>query len=84
MSEELDKVRRYTNGGGFRDMKGGALDISKPGQEILEQNSILIHEGNIEARLTFGLPGHGNNDGPSNPMRALVHMIYSNRSNHCK
>lgn len=60
LSEELDKARRYTHGGGgYRDLKGGGMEISRPGQEILEQNSILIHEGNIEARLTFSLPAQG-------------------------
>ncbi|CDH52350.1 abc transporter atpase [Lichtheimia corymbifera JMRC:FSU:9682] len=75
MSEELDKVRRYTNGGGFHDMKGGAIEISKPGQEILEQNSILIHEGNIEARLTFGLPGRGRTIASERAIEMLVHKL---------
>ncbi|KAI7877476.1 ABC transporter, ATPase [Lichtheimia hyalospora FSU 10163] len=75
LSEELDNVRRYTRGGGFHDLKGGAMEIAKPGQEILEQNSILIHEGNIEARLTFSLPARGRTIASERAIEMLGHKL---------
>ena len=37
----------------------GLITIEKPGQEILERNSVIVNESFVEARFTAGLPAHG-------------------------
>jgi predicted ABC-class ATPase len=49
-----DRVRTGRGSG-----KSGLITIDRPGQEILERTSVLVHEGAIEARLSVGLPANG-------------------------
>ncbi|KAI9274704.1 hypothetical protein BDA99DRAFT_458347 [Phascolomyces articulosus] len=43
----------------WHDVKGGNFEMTHPGQQILERNSIIICDGTIEARFTFNLPARG-------------------------
>lgn len=49
-----DRVRMKRGSG-----KSCLISVDRPGQEILERTSVLVHEGAIEARLSLGLPAHG-------------------------
>lgn len=42
--------------GGRGDGKSGEMLIASYGQEVLERNAVLIHDGNIELRMQIGLP----------------------------
>ncbi|MDH5592378.1 MAG: ABC-ATPase domain-containing protein, partial [Gammaproteobacteria bacterium] len=42
--------------GGRGDGMSGEMSIVQYGQEVLERNALLIHEGNIELRIRIGLP----------------------------
>ena len=42
--------------GGRGDGKSGEMSIVSYGQEILERNAVLIHNGDIELRIRIGLP----------------------------
>jgi predicted ABC-class ATPase len=39
--------------------KSGVIHIDRPGQEMLERNSVLIQNGAVEARFVMGLPAFG-------------------------
>ncbi len=50
--------RRFVNGN--RGMgRSGIISMDRPGQEILERTSVLIHDGEVEARFVMGLPAFG-------------------------
>jgi len=37
----------------------GAIEIDRPGQEVLERNSVVVSRDWVEARIFMGLPAHG-------------------------
>ncbi|KAI9493644.1 hypothetical protein BDB00DRAFT_956648 [Zychaea mexicana] len=53
------RMDRRFNTSHWNDVKGGQFEIMQPGQQILDRTSIVIYQGHIEARFTFGLPARG-------------------------
>ena len=65
--------------------KSGLIQIARPGQEMLERNSVIINRDFLEVRFQIGLPAHGRringpaaeemlfNDLPSIVTEALVY-----------
>ncbi len=39
--------------------RSGEIAIAPYGQQVLERNAVLLHEGNIELRIQLGLPAEG-------------------------
>jgi predicted ABC-class ATPase len=39
--------------------KSGLIQIARPGQEVLERNSVIINKDFLEVRFQIGLPAHG-------------------------
>ncbi|RUS24632.1 hypothetical protein BC938DRAFT_473299, partial [Jimgerdemannia flammicorona] len=46
-------------GGGWSGQKGGEFNIDKPGQQVLQRNSVVVRRDCIEMRCTVTLPGKG-------------------------
>ena len=51
-------VRRHSKGNRGSG-KSGAIYIDCPGQEILDKTSVIIKDGEVEARFRMGLPARG-------------------------
>ena len=46
--------------GGYGGVKGGSINIDKPGQHVLPRTSVLVNEqGSLEARFTLSMPAKG-------------------------
>ena len=59
LTRQFDRaIRRYARGSKGTG-KSGAINIDRPGQEILERTSLFIDNTYIEARFTVGLPAFG-------------------------
>ncbi len=55
-------VRRISGsagGGGLGSGKSGTIAIDAPGQSVIARTSVMVREGEVEARFTVGLPANG-------------------------
>ncbi|KAG2219677.1 hypothetical protein INT45_001849, partial [Circinella minor] len=53
------KMDRQFQSTGWHGVKGGNFEMTQPGQQVLDRTSIILFQGNIEARFTFNLPAQG-------------------------
>jgi len=59
LTRRFSESCRSTQGRRMGSGKSGTIAIDKPGQEILERTSVLLDDGDIEARFVVGLPAFG-------------------------
>lgn len=53
----------------------GMIRILQPGQEILQQSAIFIHQGRLEVRFSVGLPGDGRRIKADEAVELLINVI---------
>ncbi len=51
----IQDIARLHRGSG----KSGLIEVLRPGQEILERDSVVLRDGRLEVRMHVGLPAHG-------------------------
>ncbi len=59
LTRRFSETCRSTQGRRMGSGKSGTIAIDRPGQEILERTSVVLADGDIEARFVVGLPAFG-------------------------
>ncbi|KAI9316210.1 hypothetical protein BX666DRAFT_1859291 [Dichotomocladium elegans] len=75
LHQEVHKQEKIVSGNRFHDLKGGNLYLPEVSQKILEQNGVILCEGDIEVRFTFELPGRGRTIASERAIQVLVHTL---------
>jgi len=53
----------------------GMIRILQPGQEILQQSAVFVHQGKLEVRFSVGLPGDGRRIKADEAVELLINVI---------
>lgn len=78
LTEQFDEAARSvakSGGAGLGSGKSGLIEIDTPGQAVIARTSVIVRDGQVEARFTVGLPANGRRINGRVAAKMLLDMV---------
>lgn len=75
LSRRFGDVCMLRTGHGKGSGKSGIIEMDSPGQEVLERTSVIVRDGEVEARFVVGLPAFGRRIAGRDAETMFLHTI---------